>query len=99
MAIRIGELEDSTLRARKLTDTTKRMIAAPSYFERFGRPQKIDDLNALHRTFLMVRPPRTRRSARVEQHGVVPLAKGRKHLTRHVSGSARHDYLFLGQCG
>ena len=45
MAIRIGELEDSTLRARKLTDTTKRMIAAPAYFERFGRPQKIDDLN------------------------------------------------------
>jgi DNA-binding transcriptional LysR family regulator len=45
MAIRIGELEDSTLRARKLTDTTKRMIAAPSYFERFGRPERIDDLN------------------------------------------------------
>ena len=43
--IRIGELEDSTLRARKLTETTKRMIASPGYFEKFGRPQKIDDLN------------------------------------------------------
>ena len=32
MAIRVGELEDSSLRARKLTETTK-------------RPQKIDDLN------------------------------------------------------
>ena len=45
MAIRIGELEDSTLRARKLTETTKRMIAAPPYFEQYGRAEKIDDLN------------------------------------------------------
>jgi DNA-binding transcriptional LysR family regulator len=45
MAIRIGELEDSSLRARKLTDTTRRMIASPGYFEKHGRPEKIDDLN------------------------------------------------------
>jgi DNA-binding transcriptional LysR family regulator len=45
MAIRIGELEDSTLRARKLTETTQRMVGAPAYFNRFGRPTKIDDLN------------------------------------------------------
>ncbi|MBI1418754.1 MAG: LysR family transcriptional regulator [Limimaricola sp.] len=45
MAIRIGELDDSTLRARKLTETSKRMIAAPSYFAQHGRPTKIDDLN------------------------------------------------------
>ena len=45
MAVRVGELEDSTLRARKLTDTTKRMVAAPLYFEKFGRPARIDDLN------------------------------------------------------
>ena len=45
MAVRIGELEDSTLRARKLTETTKRMIASPEYFEKYGRPEKIDDLN------------------------------------------------------
>jgi len=45
LAIRIGELEDSTLRARKLADTTKRMIGSPEYFEKYGRPEKIDDLN------------------------------------------------------
>ena len=45
MAIRIGELEDSTLRARKLTETTKRMVGSPDYFKKYGRPQKIDDLN------------------------------------------------------
>ena len=45
MAVRIGELEDSTLRARKLTETTKRMIASPDYFAKYGRPEKIDALN------------------------------------------------------
>jgi hypothetical protein len=44
-AIRVEELEDSSLRARKLTETTKRMIASPNYFQKLGRPQKIDDLN------------------------------------------------------
>jgi DNA-binding transcriptional LysR family regulator len=45
MAIRIGELEDSTLRARKLTETSRRMVASRGYFEQYGQPQKIDDLN------------------------------------------------------
>lgn len=45
MAIRLGELEESSLRARKLTETTRRMIASPSYFQRYGMPQRIDDLN------------------------------------------------------
>ncbi|MBW7921040.1 MAG: LysR family transcriptional regulator [Rubellimicrobium sp.] len=45
MAIRIGELEDSTLRARKIADTTRKMIAAPRYIQQFGRPERIDDLN------------------------------------------------------
>jgi DNA-binding transcriptional LysR family regulator len=45
LAIRVGELEDSTLRARKLTETVKRMVGSPSYFEKYGRPTKIDDLN------------------------------------------------------
>ena len=44
LAIRIGELEDSTLRARKITETVKRMVGAPSYFQAHGRPLKIDDL-------------------------------------------------------
>ncbi len=44
MAIRIGELEDSSLRARRITETAQRMIASPSYFQRHGRPLRIDDL-------------------------------------------------------
>jgi len=44
LSVRIGELEDSSLRARKLTETVKRLVASPSYFQKYGRPQKIDDL-------------------------------------------------------
>jgi DNA-binding transcriptional LysR family regulator len=45
MAVRIGELEDSSLRARKIAETARRMIASPGYFQRYGRPERIDDLN------------------------------------------------------
>ncbi len=45
MAIRVGEMEDSSMRARKLTETTRRMIASPAYFQKYGRPMRIDDLN------------------------------------------------------
>lgn len=44
MAIRVGEQEDSTLRSRKLAETTRRMVASPKYFQKFGRPRKIDAL-------------------------------------------------------
>ena len=46
MAIRMGDLEDSSLRARKLTETQMRKIAAPSYIEKHGRPTRLDDLNS-----------------------------------------------------
>ncbi len=45
LAIRIGELEDSSLRARKLTETNLRMIGSPSYFQQNGHPGRIDELN------------------------------------------------------
>ncbi len=45
VAIRVGEMEDSSLRARKFAETERRMVAAPSYFQTHGRPMRIDDLN------------------------------------------------------
>lgn len=45
LSVRIGELEDSSLRARKLAETHKQMICSPEYLEEYGRPQRIDDLN------------------------------------------------------
>ncbi|WP_308916146.1 LysR family transcriptional regulator [Jannaschia sp. LMIT008] len=45
LAIRVGELEDSSLMARKLAETHKMMIASPRYLEDYGRPARIEDLN------------------------------------------------------
>lgn len=44
LAIRIGELPDSTLRARRIGDTPRSVVASPSYVQRFGEPSTIDDL-------------------------------------------------------
>lgn len=44
LAIRIGELEDSSLVARKLSPDTRVMVAAPSYLEKNGAPKSLGDL-------------------------------------------------------
>ncbi|HPG22003.1 MAG TPA: LysR family transcriptional regulator [Amaricoccus sp.] len=45
LAIRIGVLEDSTLKARKLAETRLLLAASPAYLAERGVPQSIDDLN------------------------------------------------------
>ena len=46
LAVRIGDLEDSNLRVRKIAETHKQLIASPEYLAEYGRPERIDDLNA-----------------------------------------------------
>ncbi len=45
VAIRIGKLEDSSLRARKLTETRMVMVASPAYLAAKGRPKTIESLS------------------------------------------------------
>jgi len=44
LAIRIGDLEDSSLHARLLGHSPLRLLASPSYIQRHGAPQSIDEL-------------------------------------------------------
>ncbi len=44
LGVRVGELEDSTLRARKFASAEKRLVASPAYLERYGRPANIIEL-------------------------------------------------------
>ena len=44
LAIRIGELEDSSLVARKLSPDTRFIVAAPSYIAKHGAPKSLADL-------------------------------------------------------
>lgn len=45
LAVRIGALADSSLRARKLAETQPKIVASPGYLVKNGNPRKIDDLN------------------------------------------------------
>jgi DNA-binding transcriptional LysR family regulator len=45
LAIRIGELPDSSLVARKLSPDTRVICAAPAYLERHGTPKSLADLD------------------------------------------------------
>ncbi|RZJ57819.1 MAG: LysR family transcriptional regulator, partial [Acidovorax sp.] len=44
VAIRIGQLQDSTLHARPLCTTRLRVLASPEYLARAGRPKSVADL-------------------------------------------------------
>ncbi|WP_375666759.1 LysR substrate-binding domain-containing protein, partial [Bartonella sp. TT121SHDZB] len=44
VAIRIGTLRDSTLRARLLGTRRLRVLASPAYLKAHGRPRNVDDL-------------------------------------------------------
>lgn len=45
LAIRIGALADSSLKAKKLAETRTLIVAAPGYLAEAGTPRTIDDLN------------------------------------------------------
>jgi len=46
VAVRIGELQDSSLVARKLAPDNRVICAAPEYIEKYGAPKTLNDLNA-----------------------------------------------------
>ena len=55
LAIRIGTLEDSSLRARKLGEAQLHLLASPEYLRRHGEPKRVDELNdhqLLHYSYL-----------------------------------------------
>lgn len=46
LAIRIGVLEDSSLKARKLAEARRLLAASPDYLAAMGAPRSLDDLGA-----------------------------------------------------
>ena len=57
VAVRIGELRDSSLRMRKLAGNQRRLVASPDYLEQHGAPQTPADLPAhkcLHFSHLLM---------------------------------------------
>jgi DNA-binding transcriptional LysR family regulator len=44
VALRMGDMNDSGLTARKIAESPRRVLATPAYFERYGEPQSPTDL-------------------------------------------------------
>jgi DNA-binding transcriptional LysR family regulator len=44
IAIRVGELTDSSLKARKLMTSYRKIVTSPAYLKQFGTPQSVEDL-------------------------------------------------------
>jgi LysR family transcriptional regulator, regulator for bpeEF and oprC len=69
VSARLGELTDSSLIARRLTQTQFRVIGAPSYFAKHGRPRTPDDLAAHNCLGFTVRDTRLARDWRFLRDG------------------------------
>lgn len=82
LAVRIRELPDSSLRARRLGQLRAVVYGAPSYFARHGRPRRPDDL-ARHHCVL--------RSIGLEETETWRFQVGRRVKTVRVRGWFRTD--------
>jgi DNA-binding transcriptional LysR family regulator len=54
VALRMGNLADSNMTARKISEARRRIIGTPAYFERYGTPQEPADLLG-HRAVIYTR--------------------------------------------
>ncbi|QIB35748.1 LysR family transcriptional regulator [Ancylobacter pratisalsi] len=64
LAIRIAELTDSNLIARRLAENPRRLVASPAYIERFGAPARLDELKQHECLNSATRPHWTFRTAK-----------------------------------
>jgi LysR family transcriptional regulator for bpeEF and oprC len=69
LSVRFGPLADSSLIARQLTQTQFRVVGAPGYLKKHGRPKRLDDLAAHNRLALILRDTRLARPWRLLRTG------------------------------
>ena len=78
VAIRAGDLADSNLIARKLTEARLRFAASPKYLDERGRPETIDDLR--EHDGIALSPPDSQPTWHLEDGTTIPV-RGRVRLT------------------
>jgi LysR family transcriptional regulator, regulator for bpeEF and oprC len=87
IAVRFGELRDSSLVARRLTHTQFRVFGSPDYFAKHGRPRSLDVLADHNCLGFMVRDTRLAREWRFARDGVATtiIPKGTMSFTDGAS--------------
>jgi len=77
IAIRVGQLQESNLMARRIGTTRRRIVASPAYLKKWGVPKTLEDLahhNCLGFNFRRANP-------------VWPMREGGRIVERMLSGS------------
>ncbi len=100
LAIRLGQLPDSSLVGRKLEDASLCLVAAPSYLERAGTPETIEDL-ARHQCLPFVMPSTGRDSPwlfQVDGRDVDWTPPGRVRIFDDVLGVVSLAEAGMGVC-
>lgn len=100
MAIRLGELADSGLAAKRLGDEPVCLVASPDYLRRAGTPRGLDEL-AQHACLPFIMPSTGRQAPwllRVGGQDLDWLAPARMLLTDDVLGAVSMTQQGLGIC-
>lgn len=79
VAVRIGNLPDSSLVARKLGDVPRVLVASPDYLKTHGDPQTIDDLE--QHNFVQYSPDTRRSDIKFEDGQYFPHTKIHSNIT------------------
>ncbi|MFQ6549028.1 LysR family transcriptional regulator [Aestuariibius sp. 2305UL40-4] len=94
VAVRIGTLSDSALIARRFGEVPRAIVVAPSYFERYDRPERPEDL-ARH-SFIFYRPAPEMKLHLVRGEERVSVAVGRSRIAVNSMAAVR-ELMFSGQ--
>ncbi len=70
VCVRLGQLYDSSLIARRLTGAQFSVVGSPRYFAKFGKPKRLDDLTEHNCLAFTFRETRLARDWRFLQEGV-----------------------------
>jgi DNA-binding transcriptional LysR family regulator len=97
VCVRFGRLQDSSLMARRLTQTQFRVFGAPSYFAKHGRPKSPEDLAAHNCLGFTVRDTRLARDWRFVRDGVETTVTPKGNMS-FTDGAALCDAARAG-CG
>lgn len=100
MAIRLGELADSGLAAKRLGDEAVCLVAAPGYLRRCGTPQSLEDLGR-HACLPFILPSSGRQAPwllRVDGQDIDWLAPARMLVADDVLGVVSLAQQGLGVC-
>jgi DNA-binding transcriptional LysR family regulator len=93
-AVRIGELQDSSMVAVRLADNQRVIVGSPNYLKRAGVPKKVADLE--RHNCLILGPTGAQRGWHLMEEGVSMMFKPTGTLECN-DGTALHDWALDGQ--